>query len=103
MVKYETNTLYACPYCNTRYNTWEEAYECATEDQDIESPNEVEIEVFVCEYCDAKYDKENDAKECEDKHIKNDDIFAGRFGLKIAANHPDQTKLSLGVGKYDRS
>lgn len=97
MVKYETETKYRCPYCNSLYDNWDDAWNCATEDCDVECPEDEEITYNVCEFCGKRFTEEQweEAEKCEEKHrMEHDELFS-RHRLKLAGEHPQQMKLAI--------
>ena len=100
MVTEKTETLYQCPYCESKYSKYSMADSCAESCADIEEVEEVDGTMFICDVCGKKYEEEDNADECEAQHeLKKDKLWLKyeekeRFRkLKEVGNHPYQKKL----------
>jgi len=93
MVEYKIKKVWQCQYCDSTYNTWEDAKSCAEECADLEYPIEVEKESYICEYCGIEHKVENNAEVCEQEHQNSEDEYFRKKGIIDAAKHPKQKKL----------
>ena len=85
--------IYKCPYCRNKYNDYDDAWDCAKECADIDTPEEDDEVSFICEYCRKNFNDEDEADRCEDYHIENKDKDYLQIKLKEASEHPAQEKL----------
>ena len=89
----KSRTIYKCPYCSNKYDSWDDANECAIECVDVDSPEEDEEVLFICEYCRKEFNEEEEAEGCEENHAEKNDTYYSQFKLKGASEHPAQSKL----------
>ncbi len=97
----QNDNIYTCPYCDSDFDEYSDAEECAEEChmQNVQSPIENKRE-FICKYCDNKYTPYKYAEDCEKMHVKNKDIYYHNYMqrkslelLAKAAAHPSQQNL----------
>ena len=98
MVTYKTKSIWKCPYCEKDYDNENDAYECARECADIDSPEEDEKSIYGCEYCGKKFNDEDDAESHEKLHKENKDDAYTKVKLKEAGEHPNQSKIKDAKG-----
>lgn len=83
-----TKRGYACPYCDSWYDTYSKASCCTEECADVKSPIP-RIEVFYeCSCCNKEHTYESDARDCEEEHEIEPEV-----DLMKVAMHPSQTKM----------
>jgi len=101
MVIEQSNKRWQCPYCSQTYEDYDDAYDCATECVNINSPEEILVsEGFLCEYCNKLFPTESHASDCEEEHKTNEDSYYEKKtyedGFKMlaeAASHKYQQKI----------
>ena len=102
MVKEIHETKFLCPYCNCKYDNYDDARSCAIGclTEDIDDIEEEENDEYMCEFCNETFKNDEKAIRCETKHKKNKDKFYEQFYEELnrkklleAGNHTHQKKL----------
>ena len=100
MVEEATEKFWKCPYCSTRYDSYEKAKDCASECVDVDDPEEDEDYTYICEMCTKSFTNVDDAEECEKVHTEKQDKHWELWGelsrkkkLAEAAANPYQSKI----------
>ena len=90
--------VFECPYCQSQYEEYSRACDCARSCADYDLPTESRN--YICEVCNESYTFESDAVSCESDHEKNNDdawkkhVIKHKYDdLHKAAMHPGQKKI----------